>query len=550
MERRGFGPFVSEHFSRPRRSLIVDRGSAATDARRLVGLDVAAFEYLIVVRPVAALLPPRTIADALARARTRGLDLVTIDGVRPDICYIVSTRAMSAVAAAGGVPGCTTIPQMLDRLVAAGVSLEAGALTRAQVSLLSPEEIRDVAALSRDVRRMVDPEAFLDVPQEARLRAALDLQQETMVRGRARLDEVLQRLPDRRRTRSGRVLVMLPSPYQSGAHAAWIESLPYLSSARVSFLVTEGTNLADAATARGFTVVPVHEGLAPDSAADTATLLETLDAIRPAVVHADGADAQWCAPLIRTRGARFVQHVRLTDVDRFRPSMAYADALVGVSRHVCDAIAARAGDAVRIEHISDGVCLESRPARDVDVRARGDGAETMCLCVGRVEPAKGQLRVLDIFRELRAHLDCRLTIVGACGSDPAYCDEVRDRVAASADVSWQPFTRDIADLYRQAHVVLVGSRNESLGMVGLEAMATGALVVAHRSTGYESLIDPEQQEGLLFGASERAANVADRIVAALRERDRYIANARRRVERDFDARIAAERLNALWRDLS
>jgi glycosyltransferase involved in cell wall biosynthesis len=147
---------------------------------------------------------------------------------------------------------------------------------------------------------------------------------------------------------------------------------------------------------------------------------------------------------------------------------------------------------------------------------------------------------------------CDLQVVGSCGHDAAYCDAFTGDILAQPPpltATWRSFTQPVGPLYAQADVVLVGSRNEALGMVGLEALATGCLLVARRSDGYSCIVDESRQEGLLFEGTDPPSVVASRIVAALDVRNQFVSNGRRKVETTFDARVTAQRLVALWRDL-
>jgi glycogen synthase len=161
------------------------------------------------------------------------------------------------------------------------------------------------------------------------------------------------------------------------------------------------------------------------------------------------------------------------------------------------------------------------------------------------------MRVLDIVEALRARVACRLMLVGPCGSDAAYGDALLERIRDDAAVvEWRPSVLAMAPLYRQAHVVLVASRNEALGMVGIEALAAGRLLVAQRSTGYESIVSPDQHDGLLFDRRESAADVAIRIEAALADISTYAQAARQTATARFDAAITAGRLRRLWATLA
>jgi len=527
-----------------------------TDVKRLVGISSVLPERWLVVRPSVLLLPAQALRAAVEWTIRHTPDLVTLDGVAADVFYVASARAVAMVAALGGVPGCVTLPQALERLTGAGGADDEGAL---RVTRLTP---RDIAWPDQALVSALDPRGWrsqrlgplLALPSSARLAEALRRQQHALGDARSALraqrDVTGAATPTDRRE----VLVVVPSMYQSGAQAAWAEVAGYLSPAQAAFVVGRSTVLQGILQATGFRVFEVGEGLAATSAADAATFFAALDAVRPAVVHFDGAEGNTWAPAVFSRGVRIVQHVRLNAIDRFRPVFAYADAVVGVSPHVVSEIAARVGTAVRVEHIPDGVDAAARaPAAAMMERAvLTDERTVQCLCVGRVEPAKGQLRVLEIVQHLGAHRRCRLVIVGPCGSDPAYCDAVSDRIRAAppdTTISWRPFTYPIADLYQQAHVVLVGSRNEALGMVGLETLAAGGLLVAQRSTGYECIIDASTPDGLLYDSDEPASRVAERIAAALQDFGRYSVNARRKAAACFGASESAARLSRLWREV-
>jgi glycosyltransferase involved in cell wall biosynthesis len=318
----------------------------------------------------------------------------------------------------------------------------------------------------------------------------------------------------------------------------------------VAFVCGRDTALRRLLDARGFTTWQTSDAMAPRSAGDAAVFLEALDVLRPDVIHFDGSEGSTWAPVAFARGTRIVQHVRLNELDRFEPAFAFADAVVAVAPHLQRRIAARLGPSARVEHIADGIDLQARVPVS---RGRAADGRVRCLCVGRVEPEKGTSQVLDIARALSMLVPCDLLAVGSCGHDPAYCDAFTAGVLAAAPpltARWRSFTQPIHELYAGADVVIVASRNEALGMVGLEALAAGCLLVARRSAGYACIVDEPRGEGLLFDAADEPALVAARIVAALAERERFAVNGRRKVETTFDARETAQRLLGLWRDLA
>lgn len=474
-----------------------------TDARRLGDLRAQRFAHVLVARPAVAALPAEVVRDALDEAARRGADLLRIDGIPDDVAYVASAGLLRDVLALGAVPAALTLPDVVERL------------QRARSDAVLPWRV--VGA--RTARR-------------SSLEAG-----GTVATGR------VSEAPRPRPASAREVVVALPSPYQTGAHFAWRAVLDDLDAARVAFVVSQGTVLSRDLEARRFATMLVE----PRWLASPHVLREwdeALDVLRPSVVHFDGAE---CTPLVtavRRRGARVVAHVRLTTVDRFLPLCAQADAVVAVSLQLRDRLREQLGDRPAVAHVADGVRIEDHH----QVLALGDRPLRL-LCVGRVEPSKDQLRVLDIVEAVVAYRSCELRLVGPCGNDVAYADEVTARLRAlpaAVRAAWMPFADPVAPHYAWADVVLVASRNEALGMVGLETLAAGRLLVAQRSSGYAEIIDEEANEGLLFDRDETPSDIAARIAGALASYGRYADAARRKARTHFDARLCVARLARIW----
>jgi len=184
------------------------------------------------------------------------------------------------------------------------------------------------------------------------------------------------------------------------------------------------------------------------------------------------------------------------------------------------------------------------------------------LFVGRLTPHKG---VDVLIRALPA--DARLTVVGSEGHDPhlperGYPDLLRSLTAGQRVRFAGPVDdRQLAGLYRQAVVVVLPSVertcygrtiavSELLGLVALEAMASGTPVIASRIGGLPEIIE-HGETGFLVPPSDVAelrasmeALLTDRALAA-----RMGARARDRVLADWTWAGCAERCLAAYREL-
>jgi glycogen synthase len=137
------------------------------------------------------------------------------------------------------------------------------------------------------------------------------------------------------------------------------------------------------------------------------------------------------------------------------------------------------------------------------------------LYLGRVERRKGLLTAVQALPVLRdAGLDCRLDVVG--WRDEAYAAEVdatARRLGVEARLDWRgPVAADAAPAVYAEHDVLLFPTiwEEPFGLVPLEAMAAGCLVVATGSGGSgEFLLDGET--ALRFPVEDAVA-LADRVM--------------------------------------
>jgi D-inositol-3-phosphate glycosyltransferase len=218
-------------------------------------------------------------------------------------------------------------------------------------------------------------------------------------------------------------------------------------------------------------------------------------------------------------------------------------------------------DAARIEIVPPGVDHAFfSPGDQVGARralshlALGSGP--VLLFVGRIQPLKG----LDVAVRSLAELhraDAVLVVVGgASGAEGATEVERVTKLASElglADrvrfVEPQPHHL-LSTYYRAADVVLVPSRSESFGLVGLEAAACGVPVVAAAVGGLRTLVEHGRTGFLVEGRdpSAFAAYVNQLVDNPVLRAEMGAAAALR--ARDYTWSTAAGRLRRLYADLT
>jgi len=128
------------------------------------------------------------------------------------------------------------------------------------------------------------------------------------------------------------------------------------------------------------------------------------------------------------------------------------------------------------------------------------------LYVGRLEKRKGITYLLQAYGNIAHRSDVRLMIVSSGGNLRHVCDRIIDErglenVVFANNVS----NEELPGYYKTSHLVCAPSvKNESFGIVLLEAMAAGKPVVAFRNPGYEDvvtngegvLVPPKDVDGL------------------------------------------------------
>jgi len=177
----------------------------------------------------------------------------------------------------------------------------------------------------------------------------------------------------------------------------------------------------------------------------------------------------------------------------------------------------------------------------VPVPAPGEGREVLHIVnVGRLHPAKGQMILLNSFRELhRRGLPARLSIVGDGDGREALRDfiqrnELSDSVTLHGALS-HPATRE---LLGTADLFVLPSFAEGVPVALMEAMSMEIACISTYVAGIPELIEPGDEGLLVPPSSVHALTEAMALLLTDPGRRRMIANAgRRKVLSSYDLAI-------------
>jgi phosphatidyl-myo-inositol dimannoside synthase len=235
------------------------------------------------------------------------------------------------------------------------------------------------------------------------------------------------------------------------------------------------------------------------------------------------------------------------------------DVITYVSRYTRGRIASAFGPHAALEHMPP--CVDSDrfrpdPAARAEMRARyGLGERPMILCLSRLVPRKGQDMLIRAFPEIRRRVDGAVLLIAGGGP---YGPALRKLAADTGVADHVVFTGGLPAAELPAHHAAAdvfampcrtrgaGLDVEGLGIVFLEASATGVPVVAGRSGGAPETVQ-EGKTGLVVDGRS-SAQIVDAITQILADPDRAAemgAAGRRWVSECWRWDTHAEALGAL-----
>lgn len=279
----------------------------------------------------------------------------------------------------------------------------------------------------------------------------------------------------------------------------------------------------------------------------TMRLANLIDELRPGVIHAHAGAASLGAVLARAASHSHARVIgQMYSWGPGRPEwMNIQDtcALAETDRVICSAYAYR--DLLldygvprrRLVYLPWGLPLERLLWRGPARVSRPNDDGPRIGFVGRIEPRKGQLGLVQAMSHLRRrHPAARLTLVGPV-ADAAYAATIRACIASERlddAVSLAGQVADVATHVQTWDLFVSLSEDEGQGLAVLEAMALGVPVITRLVAGVSDFVAPGRTGVALASASPRAvARVIAEAVADASALRRISRQARMMVERRY-----------------
>ena len=185
-----------------------------------------------------------------------------------------------------------------------------------------------------------------------------------------------------------------------------------------------------------------------------------------------------------------------------------------------------------------------------DAAPWADGARDPTITfVGRLEPEKNVLKLVEAFALVREHVPGVTLVVAGDGSERGSLEEHRTRLGLADSVKLLgPVSHDrIPELLRSSSIVCLPSDGEPYGMAVLEAMAAGRAVVTRDCGGPRFLLAHDKGEQLVAGGD--AGSLADALTRLLgdgKALERIGRQNRERVESTFTLSRMIDELESIY----
>jgi glycosyltransferase involved in cell wall biosynthesis len=207
-----------------------------------------------------------------------------------------------------------------------------------------------------------------------------------------------------------------------------------------------------------------------------------------------------------------------------RLSYPLADARIAVSRGAADDLVRLSGlQRSSLQVISNPVEFPAKLERRPEIDALWGTAKKRILTVGTLKPDKDHPLLIRAFAKLPKKLNAGLIIAGD-GPWRAQLEKLADEEGVADRIVFPGYVADPWPLYASADLFALSSRQESFGIVLVEALYAGLPIVSTDNVGAREVLDSGKWGRLVPGRDPAA--FADAMVKALDERP--VSGARER----------------------
>ncbi len=177
----------------------------------------------------------------------------------------------------------------------------------------------------------------------------------------------------------------------------------------------------------------------------------------------------------------------------------------------------------------------------------------LVLCLGSIVPWKSPHLLIEAADALVAEHEFDLVFAGSTNEQTAYFRDFIGRVNQRPWCSYRGNLRrgEALELLKQAHALILPTREDNCPMILLEAMALGVPAAASRVGGIPELIR-HGETGLLFDANDVSGlrESMDRLLVRREEALQMGALARDEARRRFDPDVVADRHMDIYREVT